>query len=93
MFYHFTLNSRILIRKPYYAQSAEALVPADLEVAHIPHERGGAYPGVFLSTAPARLLRPIAQLPSGARELIGSLEQTYLGIRWGYVVGGLLRVN
>ena len=62
-------------------QSAEALVPVDLEVAHIPHERGGAYPGVFLSTAPARLLRPVSQLPSGARELIGSLEQTYLAIR------------
>ena len=56
-------------------------MPADLEVAHIPHERGGAYPGVFLSTAPARLLRPVAQLPHGARELIGSLEQTYLAVR------------
>ena len=56
-------------------------MPAHLEVAHIPHERGGAYPGVFLSTAPARLLRPVSQLPHGARELIGSLEQTYLAIR------------
>ncbi|KAK9845769.1 hypothetical protein WJX81_002042 [Elliptochloris bilobata] len=61
--------------------SPEALVPADLEVAHIPHERGGAYPGIFLFTSPARLLRPVAQLPRGGRELIGSLEQTYLSIR------------
>ena len=69
---------------PLCAQSPEALVPADLEVAHIPYERGGAFPGVFVSTAAARLLRPVAQLPRGGRELIGSLEQTYLSIRWGF---------
>jgi len=27
------------------------------------------------------LLRPVLQLPGGARELVGSLEQTYLSIR------------
>ena len=56
-------------------------MPAALEAAHVPFERGGAYPGVFLFTSPARLLRPVLQLPGGAHELIGSLEQTYLSIR------------
>lgn len=65
----------------FTVQSPEALVPANLEVAHVPYERGGAFPGVFMFTAPARLLRPVAQLPGGALELIGALEQTYLAIR------------
>ena len=46
-------------------QGAQTLVPPDLEVAHTPFERGGAYPGVFLFTGMGRLVRPVRQLPSG----------------------------
>jgi DNA-directed RNA polymerase I subunit RPA2 len=62
-------------------QGAETLVPADLEVAHIPYERGGAYPGIFLFTSPSRMIRPVLQLPGQATELIGTLEQINMHIR------------
>ncbi len=58
------------------------LVSPDLEVAHIPYERGGAYPGLFLFTVQGRLVRPVRQLPHGCLELLGTLEQVYLHIRW-----------
>ena len=35
-------------------QSVEALVPADLEVAHTPYECGSAYPGA-VTHSPKRL--------------------------------------
>ena len=57
-------------------------MPAELEVAHIPYERGGAYPGLFLFTGQGRLVRPVRQLPHGCLELLGTLEQVYLHIRW-----------
>ena len=66
---------------PVQVQGPEALVPPDLEVAHIPYERGGPYPGVFVFSAPARMIRPVLQMESGARELIGTLEQIDLNIR------------
>ena len=62
-------------------QGLETLVPAELEVAHIPYERGGAYPGLFLFAGQGRLVRPVRQLPAGCLELLGTLEQVYLHIR------------
>jgi RNA polymerase I, Rpa2 specific domain len=62
-------------------QGSEEHVPADLEVVHIPFEQMGPFPGVFLYAAPARMLRPVRQLDSGALELIGALEQFNMSIR------------
>ena len=54
------------------------------ELALIPHVRGGAFPGLFAFSAPARLMRPVRQVGgeggAGQVELIGSLEQAYLDI-------------
>ncbi len=63
------------------AAGDEELVPSHLEVAHIPYERGAPYPGVFLFSQAARLVRPVRQLASGAAELIGTLEQGNLSVR------------
>ncbi|CAL8465768.1 g5304 [Coccomyxa elongata] len=62
-------------------QGPETLVPPDLEVALVPYERGGPFPGLFLFTSPARMIRPVVQLPGGSSELIGTLEQVNLHIR------------
>lgn len=56
-------------------------VPAHMEVVHIPFERGAPYPGVFLYTQAARMIRPVRQIASGAAELIGGLEQHNMSIR------------
>src|SRR5262249_28396799 len=34
-------------------------VPAVLEIAHVPPSNGGQYPGLYLFTSPARMLRPV----------------------------------
>lgn len=59
----------------------EEAVPAHMEVVHIPFERGAPFPGVYLFTQAARMVRPVRQLASGAAELIGSLEQHNMAIR------------
>ena len=55
-------------------------VDPTLEVAYIPPQAGGAYPGLFLFSAPGRLVRAVRQLSSGRTEYIGAMEQVYLDI-------------
>ena len=62
-------------------QGHEMLVSPDLEVAHIPYERGGPYPGIYMFSHAARMMRPVLQMKTGTRELIGTLEQIDLNIR------------
>jgi hypothetical protein len=40
----------------------------------------GLFPGLFLQSAPARLIRPVLQLDTGLVELVSPLEQPYLDI-------------
>ena len=75
------LHKRDLIEGEEWVQGPETLMPADLEVALVPYERGGPFPGLFLFTGPARMIRPVVQLPGGSSELIGTLEQINLHIR------------
>lgn len=55
-------------------------VPKTLEIAFIPRIALGQYPGIFLFTAPGRMMRPVLNLAAGAVELIGTLEQVYLNV-------------
>lgn len=67
------------LRQLKVLQSSE--VPSDLEVAHVPCTFAGAYPGLFLFTGPARMIRPVKQLfNQQAIEMIGPLEQVYMEI-------------
>ena len=55
-------------------------IPEDLEVGYVPLSLGGAYPGLYLFTNPARFVRPVKNLlsvPGGKQnfELIGPFEQ------------------
>ena len=60
----------------------ERELPSHTEVVHIPSGlRGAPYPGVFVFTQAARMVRPVRQSASGAAELIGTLEQNNLSIR------------
>lgn len=63
-------------------QGAELSIPEHLEIAYLPYQRGGPFPGIFLFTSPARMVRPVQQLPAGAAELIGSLEQAHTAVRY-----------
>ena len=72
-------------------QGAERRVPEHLEVAHVPFERGGPYPGIYLFSSAARMARPVRQLPHGSLELVGALEQAHLAVRCDTtVIAGLM---
>ncbi len=60
-------------------------VPKVTEIVLVPDRGGpkgvsGQYPGLFLFTGPARMVRPVVNLALNAIELIGSFEQVYLDI-------------
>lgn len=55
-------------------------VPKFLEIAFVPRIKNGQYPGIFLFTAPARMMRPVYNLAAQAVELVGTFEQVYLNI-------------
>ncbi|XP_076896667.1 DNA-directed RNA polymerase I subunit 2-like, partial [Bidens hawaiensis] len=60
--------------------SAASMIPEDLEVGYVPISMGGAFPGLFLFTNPARFIRPVRQKFSSSEEnnnieLIGPFEQ------------------
>jgi len=65
---------------PGLAEEASA-VPQLLEVALVPPgNRSAPYPGLFLFTCPARMLRPVLQRRSGKTEWIGPFEQGFMDI-------------
>ena len=57
------------------------IVPPTLEVGFVPPGNPGSpYPGLYLFTGAARLVRPVLQRASGRTELIGPLEQGFMDI-------------
>ncbi|XP_065839884.1 DNA-directed RNA polymerase I subunit RPA2-like isoform X2 [Oscarella lobularis] len=57
------------------------VIPKELEIALIPSTERGLYPGLYLFSTPARMMRPVLNLKAGgARELIGTFEQVYLDV-------------
>eukprot|EP00003_Mantamonas_plastica_P009714 TRINITY_DN1906_c0_g2_i4.p1 TRINITY_DN1906_c0_g2~~TRINITY_DN1906_c0_g2_i4.p1 ORF type:complete len:775 (+),score=210.16 TRINITY_DN1906_c0_g2_i4:20-2344(+) len=55
-------------------------VPKNLEIGFVPITKAGQYPGIFLFTNPARMLRQVEHLASHKLETISTFEQVYLDI-------------
>jgi DNA-directed RNA polymerase I subunit RPA2 len=56
-------------------------VPPTTEVAFVPPgNRGSPYPGLYLFTGAARMVRPVLQRATGRTEYIGPLEQGFMDI-------------
>ncbi|KAK5168924.1 DNA-directed RNA polymerase I subunit RPA2 [Saxophila tyrrhenica] len=55
-------------------------VPLELEVGYIPTSNAGQYPGIYMFSAPARLLRPAKYLPLDKMDFVGSFEQPFMSI-------------
>jgi len=55
-------------------------VPLHLEIGHVPHSNGGAFPGVYLSSTPSRMIRPVKYRPLQKEDYVGPLEQPYMTI-------------
>ncbi|GIL75864.1 hypothetical protein Vretimale_5574 [Volvox reticuliferus] len=59
----------------------EREIPYHLEIVHIPPLIGGTYPGIFLFSHTARMIRPVVQLATGKQEMVGTLEQCFMSIQ------------
>ncbi|KAK9449470.1 uncharacterized protein V1518DRAFT_416088 [Limtongia smithiae] len=55
-------------------------VHKDLEIGLVPPSHGGQYPGLFLFSSQARMLRPVKYLPLGKEDIVGPFEQVYMDI-------------
>ena len=55
-------------------------VPLDLEIGLVPESKGGQYPGLFLFSTRARMMRPVKYLANGRNDQVGPFEQVYMNI-------------
>ncbi|KIJ56502.1 hypothetical protein M422DRAFT_197419 [Sphaerobolus stellatus SS14] len=55
-------------------------VPLDLEIGYVPESKGGQYPGLYLFSSRARMMRPVKYLENNKNDSIGSFEQVYMDI-------------
>jgi DNA-directed RNA polymerase I subunit RPA2 len=60
---------RILKSKP------ESRIPRTLELALVLPSERGQFPGLFLFTTPARMIRPVRNLRTNVTEFISTFEQ------------------
>jgi len=55
-------------------------VPLDLEIGYVPVTKGGQYPGLYLFSSRARMMRPVTYLENGKLDHVGSFEQVYMDV-------------
>ncbi|CAO1597326.1 DNA-directed RNA polymerase I subunit RPA2 [Xanthoria calcicola] len=55
-------------------------VPVELEIGYIQNSKGGQYPGIYLFSQAARMIRPVKYLPLDAEDFVGPFEQPYMSI-------------
>lgn len=55
-------------------------IPLDLEIGLVPRSHGGQYPGLYLFSSRARMMRPVKYLYNDREDHVGSFEQVYLDI-------------
>jgi len=75
--------SRLVDKLRMLKVGTDKRVPETLEIVFVPRNTNGGngqYPGIFLFSRPARMMRPVYNLAARAIELIGTFEQVYLNI-------------
>ena len=55
-------------------------VPRELELGYVPNVVGGQYPGVYIFSQAARMIRPIKYLPLDKQDFIGPFEQPFMSV-------------
>ncbi|KAK5684341.1 DNA-directed RNA polymerase I subunit RPA2 [Elasticomyces elasticus] len=64
----------------YWKVEGSHNVPVELEVGYIPSSSGGQYPGVYMFSTPARMIRPVKYLPLDKQDFVGAFEQPFMSI-------------
>lgn len=73
-------SRRITDTLRYWKVEGSHAVPKHLEIGHVPYSNGGSYPGIYMSSAPARMVRPVIYLPLSQEDFVGPHEQPYMSI-------------
>ncbi len=55
-------------------------IPRDLEIGFVPKSNGGQYPGLYLFSTQARMIRPVKHVGTGKEDWVGPFEQVYMSI-------------
>ncbi len=55
-------------------------IPAELEIGYVPNSNGGQYPGMYLFSHAARMIRPVTYLPLDKIDYVGPFEQPFMSI-------------
>ncbi|KAK0563612.1 hypothetical protein OC861_004726 [Tilletia horrida] len=55
-------------------------VPLDLEIGYVPKSKGGQFPGLYLFSSRARMMRPVRFLHNNRTDSVGPFEQVYLEV-------------
>lgn len=64
----------------YWKVEGSHNVPLDLEIGYVPLSIGGQYPGLYMFSEAARMIRPVKYLPLEKLDHIGPFEQPYMSI-------------
>lgn len=64
----------------HWKVKGEKKIPVELEIGMIPTSSGGLYPGLYLFTDPARMLRPVKYIPEDKLDYVGPFEQQYMNV-------------
>ncbi|XP_071441340.1 DNA-directed RNA polymerase I subunit RPA2 [Hetaerina americana] len=73
-------KARNLERQLRMLKVAGIKVPKMTEIVLIERKLKGQYPGLYIFTSTARLMRPVLNLAAQAIEMIGTFEQVYLNV-------------
>jgi DNA-directed RNA polymerase I subunit RPA2 len=64
----------------HWKVNGEKQIPRELEIGHVPTSNGGLYPGVYLFSHPARMIRPVKYMAADKLDYVGPFEQQYMNI-------------
>ncbi|MCJ1273380.1 DNA-directed RNA polymerase I subunit RPA2 [Puttea exsequens] len=64
----------------YWKVAGMNSVPRELEVGYIPNASGGQYPGIYIFSQSARMIRPAKYLPLDMQDFVGPFEQPFMSI-------------
>lgn len=73
-------SKRIADTLRYWKVEGSHNVAKELEIGFVPQSNGGSYPGIFMSSTPARMVRPVKYLPLEKEDFVGPYEQPYMSI-------------
>jgi DNA-directed RNA polymerase I subunit RPA2 len=64
----------------YWKVKEENAIPLELEIGYVPNSNRGLYPGLFIFSQAARMMRRVKYLPLDKEDYVGPFEQPFMEI-------------